>query len=49
MFLVGEQVNILRRARRQAIGQQRVAAAEREPVPRRCGQGEGGDLSVQIA
>jgi hypothetical protein len=36
VFLVGEQVDVLRRARRQAVGQQGVATAKGEPVPR-CG------------
>jgi hypothetical protein len=33
VFLIGEQFNVLRRAPRQAGGQQSVAAAAREPVP----------------
>lgn len=49
MFLICEQVNVLRRARRQAMGQQGVAAAQREPVLGCCRQRDGCDLPVQVA
>ncbi len=49
VFLIGEQVDVLRRARRQAVGQQRVPAAQREPVPGRGRQRDGCDLLVQVA
>ena len=49
MFLVGEQVNVLRWARRQAVGQHGIAAAEGEPVLGRGSQRDGRNLPVQPA
>jgi hypothetical protein len=49
VFLVSEQIHVLRGPADDPVREQRVPAPEREPVPGRRGQGDGGDLAVQLA
>jgi hypothetical protein len=46
VFPVGEQVQVQGGSADDAVGEQSTAAAEREPVPGRCPQGDRGDAAV---